>query len=105
LSFSISFSNQNIVWISIFFHAYYLPCQFHPRWIDHFNNIWWNVQVKKLLIMQSSPASCRYSLLGVSILSSVPCSQTPSISVRPFVWETEFNSHTKQQIKWWSCTF
>jgi hypothetical protein len=30
---------------------------FHPTWFDHPNNIWWSVQVMKLLIMQSSPAS------------------------------------------------
>jgi hypothetical protein len=29
----------------------------HPLWSDHPNNIWWSLQVMKLLIMQSSSAS------------------------------------------------
>jgi hypothetical protein len=30
----------------------------YPPWFDHTNNILWSVEVTKLLIMQSSPASC-----------------------------------------------
>jgi hypothetical protein len=36
----------------------YMSHPSHPPWFDHPNNIWWTVQIMKLLIMQSSPASC-----------------------------------------------
>jgi hypothetical protein len=29
----------------------------HPPWFDPLSNIWWSVEVMKLLPMQSSPAS------------------------------------------------
>jgi hypothetical protein len=32
----------------------------HSPWLEYPNNIWWIVQVMKLLIMQSSPASCHF---------------------------------------------
>jgi hypothetical protein len=38
----------------------YMPCPSNP-WFDHPNNIWWRIQIIKIiiiLIMQSSPASC-----------------------------------------------
>jgi len=38
----------------------YMPHPSHPPWFDHPNNIWWSVQVMKLLIIQSSPASCHF---------------------------------------------
>jgi hypothetical protein len=41
----------------------------HPLRYDHTNNIWWSVQVMKLLIMQSSPAT-RHFLLRPNILLS-----------------------------------
>jgi hypothetical protein len=34
-----------------------MPRPSHPPSLDHPNNICWSVQVMKLLIMQSSPAS------------------------------------------------
>jgi len=40
-----------------------------PRF-DYPNNILWSVQVIKLLIMQFSPASCHFFLLGPNILFS-----------------------------------
>jgi hypothetical protein len=45
-------------------HVYYMSCPSHPPWFDH-PNIWWRVQIKKLLIMQSSPASCYFLLFRV----------------------------------------
>jgi hypothetical protein len=35
-----------------------MPCPFYPLWLDHCNYTWWRVQVRKLLIMQFSLASC-----------------------------------------------
>jgi hypothetical protein len=49
-----------------------MPRQSHPPWSDHPNNIWWNVQVMKL-IMQCFPAPttpASPTLLGPNILPS-----------------------------------
>jgi hypothetical protein len=43
--------------ISHLSHAYYMSYLSLSPWFDHPNNIWLSVQVAKLLIMQSSPAS------------------------------------------------
>jgi len=54
-------------------HACYTPHPSHPLWFDHLNSIWWSIHVIKLLIMQSSPASC-HSLIDPNILLRT-CSQ------------------------------
>jgi hypothetical protein len=54
------FSDQNSVCNSHLFHASYMPRPSHTHLFDHPNNIWWSVQVMKLLIMQSSPASYHF---------------------------------------------
>jgi hypothetical protein len=63
LSSLFSCSNQYIVCICHFFHACYMSYPSNPAWFDHPNNIWWGVQVVKLLIMHSSP-SCHFLPLG-----------------------------------------
>jgi hypothetical protein len=42
--------------------AFYMFIPSNPHWLDHPNNIWWSVQVTKLLIMRSSPASSHFLL-------------------------------------------
>jgi hypothetical protein len=34
-------------------HSCYMPCPFHPPWLDHSNYTWRRVHVMKLLVMQS----------------------------------------------------
>jgi hypothetical protein len=51
------FSDQNFVCISHLSYTSYMRSQYNSPWPDHPNNICWSVQVMKLLIMQSSPAS------------------------------------------------
>jgi len=46
------FCDQNLICISYISHVCYMPSLFHPPWLDYSNNIWWSVQVVKLLIMQ-----------------------------------------------------
>jgi hypothetical protein len=57
LSLPFRLSDQNFVCISHLSHAFYMSLSFQHPWFDHPNNIWWNVQVTKLLIMHSSLAS------------------------------------------------
>jgi hypothetical protein len=45
------FSNQNIVRISLRSHACYMSRPSHLPWVDRPNDIWWSVQVMKLLII------------------------------------------------------
>ena len=39
-------------------HTCYIPRPSHSSWFYHPNNIWWAVQITKLLIMQFSPLPC-----------------------------------------------
>jgi hypothetical protein len=71
------FSNQNTVRNSYISHASYMTRPSHPPWFDHPNNIWWSVQVTKLLIMQSSPLFRHFLPYLFQKFSSAPCSQTP----------------------------
>jgi hypothetical protein len=53
--------------------------------IDYPNNMWWSVQFTKLLIMQSSPASCHFLLLRSKFSPHYPVlrlSLCSSLSVR-----------------------
>jgi hypothetical protein len=54
------FSDQNCVSTSHLSHTCCMHRSSHPPWCDHPNNIWWSVQVMKLLNMQSSLVSCHF---------------------------------------------
>jgi len=58
-------------------------------------------KVMKLLIMQSSPASCHFLYLR-SIYSP---QHPPLMYVLPLIWGTKFHTHTKQQVKINFCVF
>jgi hypothetical protein len=58
-----TFPDQNCVRISHLSHACYMPRQSYRSWLHHPNNIWWIVQVMKLLVTLSSPASLQFLLL------------------------------------------
>jgi hypothetical protein len=55
LTLPFRFSDQNFVGISNPSNAFYISFPSHPPWLDR-PNIWWSVQLMKLLIMQSAPA-------------------------------------------------
>jgi len=57
--FLLRFSDHNFVCISHLFRLCYMRRPSHPPWFDN-PSIWWSVQVMKLRIMQSSPASRRF---------------------------------------------
>jgi hypothetical protein len=59
------FPDQNLVCNSHLSHVCYMPRPSYPPWLDYPKCIWRSVQVTKLLIMQSSPAS-RHFLVELS---------------------------------------
>ena len=59
-------------------HTCYMPCPSHSSRFDHLNNIWWGVQIIKLLIMYSSLLLCNVSPLVPNILLSTLFSNTLS---------------------------
>jgi hypothetical protein len=73
---------SGLVWspvcISPLRHTCYMPRPSHSSWFDHLNNIWWGVQIIKLLILYCS--SALYSW-------------TPSVR------ETKLHTHTQEQEK------
>ena len=40
-------------------HTCYMPRPIHSPWFDHPYNIWWAIEIIKLLILQSSPFYCK----------------------------------------------
>jgi len=66
-SCTFTFFNQNAVCIH-HHNAHYMPHPSHPPYFDHSNNIWWNVQVTKLLISQPPPGSRHFLPLCSNIL-------------------------------------
>jgi hypothetical protein len=50
-SLSVRFCHQNPIYTSLLPHTCYMPCLCHYSWFVHLNNIWWGVQIIKLLIM------------------------------------------------------
>jgi hypothetical protein len=59
--------------------ACYMPRSSHSSGIDHRNSIWWSVQVMKLLIMQSSPASRHFLTLRYKYSPQHPVFKNPQI--------------------------
>jgi hypothetical protein len=57
------FKNQMLICVSYPSHPCYMPCSSCSLWFEHPNNTWLSKQVMKLLIMQSSSASCHFLFL------------------------------------------
>jgi len=88
--------------LSHLFHTHRL---YHPPWFESLNNIWWSIQITKVVIMQSSPAP-RHALPLRSKCSPKHLFLKHPQSIFFFlVWETKFHTHTKQQAKLWFCIF
>jgi hypothetical protein len=81
------FPNQNTVCISHLSHLCYLSHSSHTAWFYHPNNIWWSIQVMRLLVMQSSPTSHPFPTLGPNILLSTLVSNTVNLCSSPSMWD------------------
>ena len=77
--FSSDWTHQNLVFICYRPSACRTRHPFHSSWFDDPNNIWWGVQIIKLLIMQVSPFP--FYLLPPE--SSAPYSESPQPTLVP----------------------
>jgi len=94
---SFGFSSQNFVCISRLSHSTHTSRPFHLPLFDHRNKICWNVQVTKLHILQSSPAS----LLGPDILLSTLLSNIhPQTKLRCYFWLFFFSVGRSDRNDW-----
>ena len=81
------FSNQNLAWLSLFFHVYQKTQQFNPPWFYQPNNIWWGVKSIKLIITKFFQLPATLSLYDLKIILSTLLSNTLSLCY----------SHTKRE--------
>jgi hypothetical protein len=83
-----------VLWLKFWIYFSSLPCKLHVLPTSFFliyPNIWWIVQVMKLLIKQCSWSSCYFLYLRSKYSPQLLYSLTPLISVLPLSWETKFN--------------
>jgi hypothetical protein len=73
-----------------------MSCPPHSSCFDHPNDIWWGVQIIKLLVMQSSPLPSYPVPPRPKYLFSAPYFRKASAYVSPSLWATKFHTHTKQ---------
>ena len=57
-SLSLRFPHRNPAHTSLLPHTCYMPRLSHSPRFDQADNIWWGVQISKLVIMQHSPLPC-----------------------------------------------
>jgi hypothetical protein len=76
---SLRFPNLNPVCTTPVSHMCHMHCVSHSFLIDQPNNIWWGVQVIKLLSMQSSPPPCYFATLRPKYLPQRSISNTLSL--------------------------
>jgi hypothetical protein len=63
LSLLLRIFNQDFLRVSNFPHAHYMPRLNHTPWFDQPNNIWQEVQIIKLLVMQCSSLTYYFTLI------------------------------------------
>jgi hypothetical protein len=84
-------ANQNFVHISNLTHARYMPRPSPPSFSQS-NNIWWNVQIMELLIMQFSQAPVTLYLLGPNVLRTL---YSNILNLCPSLkWKTRFRLYS-----------
>lgn len=74
---SLFFSHQKPVHISPFWPRYHMSRPFRPPWVCYPNNIWWKVQMMKLLTIDLSPVSCYPVSLGPNYSPERPVLEHP----------------------------
>jgi len=63
----------------------YMSGPSHSPWLDHSNNIWRSIHVKKFLIIQSSPVSCHFLPLRSKYSPQQPVLKYPQSMLFPVI--------------------
>lgn len=92
LSLTLRYHDENSVRISHLPHSCYTSRRFHLNWYYHCNNIWWGLQITKLLIIHFSPPPCHFLPLRAKRFPITLFSYTPSLNV----WLLKVNKNRKQ---------
>jgi len=93
-SLSLRYLHQNPVCTSPVPHTCHMPRPSHFSWLDHPNNIWWEVQMTEFSIMLSDLPPITSSYLDSNILLSTLFPNT-----LPQCERQMFRSHNKQKVK------
>jgi hypothetical protein len=88
---SLRSTHQNPVCASPVSHTCHKTRQCHSSWFDHPNNIWWKVQIFKLLVMYATSFLLRPNTFFSTLFSNTSAHDAPSM------WVTKSHTHTKQQ--------
>jgi hypothetical protein len=99
-SLSFRIRDQNLLFIYLHSNTCDMPSpSYHPLF-SYTSDIWWWLKVMKLPIMQFSPVSFHFPLIGTDIYAA-PYTQTPCAIVRSWGWHTKFRASSKYRP---SCT-
>jgi hypothetical protein len=75
--------------------TFHISCPFHRPWFDHLNDVWWAVQIMKLLIMQFSLFPFYFLPLRTRCLPQHSIPEHCQLVLFPLIFETKFHTHTK----------
>jgi hypothetical protein len=81
-------------------HTFYMPCPPHASRFDHPNNIWWGVQIIKLLITYFSLLSCYLVLLRHKYSPLHPILTPPQPTLLPQCAIHDIFHHGNFQTDW-----
>jgi len=92
--FSLDF--PTIIFYAFFTSPMRTSCSISPPWLVQLN-IWWTVQVMKLLITQSSPVSRNFFPLTYKYSLQLPVLRRRQ-SAYPLLWETKLHAHRGKPV-------
>jgi len=90
--FPSGFPTKTLVYLSSPPHTCHMPCPWHSFGFDHPNNIWWGVQIIKLLIIWIFPLPIYLIPFKLNYASSASVLKHSSAYVPPSVWVTKFKT-------------
>jgi hypothetical protein len=78
-----------------------MPCPYHSSRFYHPDNIWWRLQIIKLLIMLSSPPPVTSTLLDPNtLLNTLSLSSSLNVSDQVAQWNLTSNYYFIPEVHW-----